>query len=587
MTAAPGDTLGRQLRRAAHLPDLSELTDGQLLARFLGAADPGDGGAAFEDLVKRHGPMVLGACRRVTGNHHDADDAFQAVFLVLVRRARELTDRATVGDWLYGVAYRTALKARAAAVKRRTREAAAARPAEAQLPDEHPDWLPVLDRELGRLPEKYREPIILCDLEGRTRKDVAGHLGVPEGTVSSRLAAGRKMLADRLRRQGVAVPVVALIGAAARTAEAVPPPLLDSTVRAAAISAGRAAGVVPVAVAKLTTEVTRAMFLTKLRAGIFALPLVLLLGVAVGAATRSGGEPVGNRNAKPAAAPPPPAPAAARDNRPAWRKDFDHIYGLADGEVLKRVPPPFPLCRADYVRDKKYVDEGGPFTPDDLRMLLRWDGMRTDQATLTFTVKGPVPPTWFRVGDVLRFATGASPVEVEGDQALLEAQAPGDFVVREGAAAGKVLPRLEMILQRECELPVKFWLSEVEREVVVVRGKFASTPREGREKYTIDVFSRRPIPDTRAGGGSGDLTRFLVGIESFTRRRLVNEVGQLPKDTLTWYFHLRSPFTAEERAEDTDPEAVFRTVAAQTGLTFETEKRKVRVLFVEKMDEKK
>src|SRR5207248_3007034 len=238
MAADSATRLGRHLRRAAGLPDADDPTDGQLLARFLLYKEE----AAFADLVRRHGPMVLGVCRRVLGNLADAEDAFQAAFVVVVRKAADLADRGTIGNWLYGVAYHTALKARAAAVKRRTREAAAARAAEAAEPGDT-DWLPVLDQELSRLPDKYREPLVLCELDGRPRKEVAERLGVPEGTLSSRLATGKRMLADRLRRRGLAVPaggLAALSGDAARAA--VPPVLLGATVRAAVVTAGQVAG---------------------------------------------------------------------------------------------------------------------------------------------------------------------------------------------------------------------------------------------------------------------------------------------------------------------------------------------------------
>ncbi|MBX9622548.1 MAG: sigma-70 family RNA polymerase sigma factor, partial [Gemmataceae bacterium] len=254
----------------ARLPDPADPPDGRLLDRFRRAGDE----AAFAELVRRHGPMVLGVCRRAAGNRADADDAFQAAFLVLVRRAAELTARPTVGDFLYGVAVRTALKARATAVKRRLKEARAARPEAAPEPAGEPDVAAALDRELARLPEKYRAALVLCELEGRPRKDVAGLLGIPEGTLSSRLAAGRKLLADRLRRCGLAVPAGGL--AATSTASAVPPALVETTIRAAVVTAGHAAGAVPAAAHQLAAEVTRAMFVTKLRAGVLVLTAALV-----------------------------------------------------------------------------------------------------------------------------------------------------------------------------------------------------------------------------------------------------------------------------------------------------------------------
>src|SRR5262245_24273163 len=187
--------------RAVLLQDGAGMTDGQLLDRFLAQQDD----AAFAALVRRHAPMVWGVCRRVLNNHHDAEDAFQATFLVLVRKASSVEPREMVANWLYGVAYQTALKARSAAAKRKGRERQVVEMAEPAVEDQDV-WLdlqPLLDQELSRLPDQYRGPVVLCDLEGKTRKEAAHQLGWPEGTVAGRLAAARKMLARRLAQRDV------------------------------------------------------------------------------------------------------------------------------------------------------------------------------------------------------------------------------------------------------------------------------------------------------------------------------------------------------------------------------------------------
>ena len=311
MRADPGGAVARTLRRAARLTDPDAPADGRLLVRFRRAGDE----AAFAELVRRHGPMVLGVCRRVAGNHADADDAFQAAFLVLVRRAPELTGRATVGDFLYGVAVRTALKARATAVRRRQKEARAARPEAAPAVADESDRLAALDRELARLPEKYRAALVLCELEGRPRKDVAALLGIPEGTLSSRLAAGRKLLADRLRPYGLALPAGGLV---AVPASAVPPNLVDTTIRSAAVSAGHAAGAVPAAANHLAAEVARTMFLLKLRAGALVLAAALvgsaagLVGLSSAVADQPADKPTPGENLREVAA------QAAKDLTGTW-----------------------------------------------------------------------------------------------------------------------------------------------------------------------------------------------------------------------------------------------------------------------------
>src|SRR5947209_12430177 len=153
----------QHLRKIGMLHSAGGLTDGQLLEHFLTQREQ----AAFEALVRRHGPMVLGVCRRILANTHDAEDAFQATFVILVRKAASFTRRETVGNWLYGVAYRTALKARAAAARRRVKEMQGGQMRRHEvLPEE--DWeelQPLLDQELNRLADKYRDPVVLCDLQ--------------------------------------------------------------------------------------------------------------------------------------------------------------------------------------------------------------------------------------------------------------------------------------------------------------------------------------------------------------------------------------------------------------------------------------
>src|SRR5437868_5839550 len=186
------------IRRAMFHQAASCLSDGQLLDRFTQDRDE----AAFAALVRRHGPLVWGVCRRVLRSHHDAEDAFQATFLVLARKAASIASRGLLANWLYGVAYNTAIKARSLAARRKAREKQVTEMPEPE-PARHDPWhdlQPLLDQELSRLPDKYRAPVVLCDLGGKTRKEAARLLGCPEGTVAGRLARGRVMLARRLAR---------------------------------------------------------------------------------------------------------------------------------------------------------------------------------------------------------------------------------------------------------------------------------------------------------------------------------------------------------------------------------------------------
>lgn len=266
------------LRQTILRRDGAGLTDGELLRSYLVRGDE----AAFEALVRRHGPMVRGVCRRVLRNDADADDAFQAVFLILLRKAESLATRAILGDWLHGVAYRTALKARTAAARRQIQERRTARSEAIHDKETQPDWLPLLDREIERLPQKYRLPVLLCDVQGRTRKEAAQQLGWPEGTVSGRLSRARALLARRLTRCGVTLSVAAL----ALTEEAsakVPLALIQCTCKAANGFAAGSAAAVAAPVAALTEGVVKAMLLSKVKNVVALVTVALALGVGASA----------------------------------------------------------------------------------------------------------------------------------------------------------------------------------------------------------------------------------------------------------------------------------------------------------------
>jgi RNA polymerase sigma factor (sigma-70 family) len=278
MLPGQASTVIEHLRRSAFLPDGGGLTDGHLLECFVRQRDQ----AAFEALVRRHGPMVLGVCHRVLRHGDDAEDAFQATFLVLIRKAALLLSQETIGNWLYGVAYHTALKARAAALKRRAKECQVKPVPPRETGHEGvSDLLPLLDQELNRLPDKYRQAVVLCELGGRSRQEVARQLGIPEGTLSSRLATARRKLAQRLSRHGPACSPALLAATLCPNAATacVPAPLVVSTVKAAAMfAAGHAAtGVISAHAAALTEGVLRAMLLTKLKSVVAVLLAVSLL----------------------------------------------------------------------------------------------------------------------------------------------------------------------------------------------------------------------------------------------------------------------------------------------------------------------
>jgi RNA polymerase sigma factor (sigma-70 family) len=270
------------LRRLFAAPADGAASDARLLERFHQVRDEG----AFAALVRRHGPLVLGVCRRVLGNEQDAEDAFQATFLVLARKAGSIRRAESLGGWLYEVAYRIALKARAAAARRRQHERQAGEmPRPEKPPDElRPELRPVLDEELHRLPECSRRLLVLCDLEGRTHQEAARELGIPPGSLSRHLGRARELLRERLVRRGITLSAVLLAALLLEDAAApVSAALVAPTVVAAlAFTAGPGAGrTVPPAAAALAEGALHAMVLTRVK---FALVALLFAGLAVTAA---------------------------------------------------------------------------------------------------------------------------------------------------------------------------------------------------------------------------------------------------------------------------------------------------------------
>lgn len=250
-------------------------SDADLLDRFASGHD----GEAFAALVARHGPMVLGVCRRRLGDSHDAEDAFQATFLVLARKARTLGRHDSVGAWLHGVACRVVAHLRVDRAKRQDRERRKANMATADLTPAilWDDLRPVLDEEVQRLPNRYRLPVVLCYLGGMTYDEAARQLGCPKGTLATRLTRARALLRDRLTERGIVPSAAALAVTLADNAWAAVPPTLFHTTVAAATSAAA-----PFAVTTLAEGVLRAMFATKLKTiSLLTFVASLLLGGAV------------------------------------------------------------------------------------------------------------------------------------------------------------------------------------------------------------------------------------------------------------------------------------------------------------------
>jgi len=262
------------IRQLLGAPQGADLNDRQLLGRFTASRDE----EAFETLVRRHGPLVLGVCQRILGNAHDADDAFQATFLVLANKAASIGWRESVGNWLSNVAYHVASRARRGAARRRKHEQQALAMSPTS-PTSSLDWSelePILDDELHRLPEKYRMPLLLCYLQGKSRDEAAGQLGWTAGEVKGRLERGRDLLRGRLARRGLAmsmlVPAVLEQGVIA----AAPEDLVSATVKAVA------GGAVAARVNFLMKGAMQTMFWVRIRMLALLSTAVCLSAVVVG-----------------------------------------------------------------------------------------------------------------------------------------------------------------------------------------------------------------------------------------------------------------------------------------------------------------
>jgi RNA polymerase sigma factor (sigma-70 family) len=280
MAAPQSNSLLHHLRHLVGGVPQAALTDSQLLEQFVAERNE----AAVEVLVRRHGPLVFGVCRRVLRNVHAAEDAFQATFLILARKAPSLIYRERLGSWLYKIAYRLALRARANEIRRQQREAQAARGQ--AVPASHAattcDLVVALEEELQRLPARHREPLVLCYFEGKTNQEAAQTLGCPPGSMSARLTQARERLRECLARRGFvthAAGVTSLLSITAAEA-IVPLPLISNTVRATLWFASEktiSAGAVSLKALALARGAARAMFVHKLQIG-----AAVLLAAAIG-----------------------------------------------------------------------------------------------------------------------------------------------------------------------------------------------------------------------------------------------------------------------------------------------------------------
>ncbi len=372
--------------------DLDDRSDHRLLADFVDRHDE----EAFEHLVKRHARHVWSVCYRLLGNSADAEDAFQATFVVLIRSGRMIADRGPLGGWLYGVAYRVALKARAMVARRRQKEKATAthKSAPVAAPIDN-DLAELLNKELGRLSEPCRLAVVLCDIDGLSRKDAAAKLGWKESTLSGRLERGRKKLAARFRSRGFTAPAVLAAAAGGAT---LPSGVVASTVSLAraALITGAAAGsaVLPAAVAELATGILRDITM-RIATKVLA-TAVLIAGILGGTwyGLGTSGSPPGAI----AAQAPPNVPQADKSNS---KLDVGHtfLFAVPPSDVAKDMiaaenePPPNRVKSAiengiGYLKQRQ-EERGGEWNWENSELLNQaWSGGTSCLATLALLTAG-------------------------------------------------------------------------------------------------------------------------------------------------------------------------------------------------------
>jgi RNA polymerase sigma factor (sigma-70 family) len=421
----------QHIRRLAVDSTMADWTDGQLLETLATTHRE----AAFTVLLRRHGPMVWGLCRRLLRNWHDAEDAFQATFLVLSRRAASIRKHQSLASWLYGVAWRVTTRAKTVAARRRANESEVMLMTDTISPEETgQEWSPVLHEELNHLPEKYRAPLVLCYLQGKTHATAAHELSCPSGSMSNRLARGRELLRQRLSRRGLTLTVglVGTVLAERAGATTVPPSLVESTLRTALLGvAGRmtAGSGVSAAAAALADGVLRAMVIAKLKvAGVVLAAGLLSTGVGVLIHSPLGAQPrepeqlrPSRRTVQPMDAeqrdPATPATQEAAPNQPEVGKRSFEALAVAftpDGRMLATA--------------SGYRDEGGALILWDLttgrRRVLRTD--RYGIRTVAFSPDGRTLAAagWDRFVRLFEVATGKERVALRWQEESPAGQEP-------------------------------------------------------------------------------------------------------------------------------------------------------------------
>jgi RNA polymerase sigma factor (sigma-70 family) len=589
-TGIRGGGAARAIQALLDAGAIGSMGDGELIGRFLRRDD--SAGPAFAALVDRHGRMVLRVCRDVLGDPHEAQDAAQATFFILARKAAAIRQPEALPSWLHGTARRVASRALRESIRRRRHERKAAEVSSksSDSDDDSPKGWPELHEELARLPDRYREPIVLCDLSGLTHEQAAGKLGCPARTLETRLYRGRERLKDRLVRRGLA-PSAALVGVAwSSEAWASPPAWVASTARVAVLVSGEAGWA---AAGEVSAVAARWARIQLKEIGMFKLKLIATAGVLIGLAAGgawSGMSPGEGGHPSPKLAATPPAAVVDQGQEP--KDAFERAYALADGEDVKLLLGPAIEARNEHFRGKgKEIGMGADPGAHQgaLSLVFRWgDGRR--RWAMSMTGGGDA----VELRSLLFPLLGIRGQEIEGDQALIGTQIAADVLVREGVPAEKMVTQLETILRRDVHLPARLSVKTVFRDVVVVKGRYKYRKAENLKPAPNGMTSGGDRIEISAGelGGEanpkldrfssgGDFSGLLSELGQFLGRRVVDESKNGPNGRFDFCItdcFAKKELGPEERAR------VLKNLADQTGLNFVEEPREIRVLKVERAE---
>ncbi len=432
-----GGGAARQIQALLDVGAIGSLGDGELLGRFLGRDGSAD--SAFAALVDRHGRMVLRVCRDVLGDPHEAQDAAQATFFILARKAAAIRKPEALPSWLHGTARRVASRVLRESIRRRKHERKAAEVSSKSPADEPPKGWPELHEELAKLPDRYRDPIVLCDLSGLTHEQAAGKLGCPPRTLETRLYRGRERLKSRLVRRGVA-PSAALVGFAwaAEARAAVPDGWVASTAGAAARIAGvgswAAAGDVPANAVRWARDHLKEMAMIKLK-------WIVAAGVLVGAASGGAWSRMVAEGGGAPEARTPARPWAADDVATKPKDAFERAYTLADGEDVKFLAGPAIEARNEHYKGQ-WNKIGMGFDPVEkqipLTVYYRW----RDGALAWTSASTGGPP---KLRDLFGTLMGVRARRSRATRRCSTGSIAADFLVREGVGR-EARPQVEAIL---------------------------------------------------------------------------------------------------------------------------------------------